>query len=248
MNKNADVCQSLDSNIFRRAKNQREEIKKMCSSYQTNYSVEDIFSVVTVNFHHRVAVCHALQPHLFFTFQLLNESHLSVSKYNLTEHQLFNLALRTFYTFTIVQNPMERLLNEYGRLSLNMSLTNFLLNLLHLPFEKWNISSAPTYLLCSPCKINYDFFTSTKTLEYDLPVVLRSCGVSDHFIVELYRLLKKINIKKFTNKELSYHYSKVPFYLKTKLFNKLHMEFEYYYTLYPEERGMHLQFLRKKHL
>ena len=157
--------------------------------------------------------------------------------------------LRTYYRFSFVQNPVERLVAEYQRIynttnnhistSTHLpaaTFSEFLEHLLNIPTKDWEKRYAPTFYLCQPCQVLYDFYTSSETIEYDLQAILKVNGVPEKIILAIYESLPhpltvKIDWKKY--------YIGLSESLKMKLLKKLSYEFEYYYSLYPNETDMH---------
>ena len=170
-------------------------------------------------------------------------------------NRLARTLIKTYYSFTLVQNPLERLLLRYQERS-NKSSTNvfgerkndetyylrqnfsqFIQNYIEIPFDKWDRYFAPSSYLCQPCQVKYDFYANLKTLEYDIRAILRLLNIPQEYYVT-----HKLSSTSYqvTNSTLAEYYSQLSPELKLKLFNKFAFELKYYYNLYPEEKDMHL--------
>lgn len=170
-------------------------------------------------------------------------------------NRLTRTLIKTYYSFTLVQNPLERLLVRYQERSkklptnvfgehnndkiyyLRQNFSQFIQDYVEIPFDKWDTYFAPSSYLCQPCQVKYDFYANLKTLEYDIRAILRLLDIPQEYYVAHDLLSSSYQV---TNATLAEYYSQLSPELKVKLFNKFAFELKYYYTLYPEEKDMHL--------
>lgn len=163
--------------------------------------------------------------------------------FRFSSRRLLQRKLRTFYTFTIAENPLERVLREYKTIKdkRNISLTfnQFIDHQLNL--SNWERELVPSIITCLPCQVQYQFYANTKMLEFDMKAIFQIVGIP----VKLYKTYLSLQSKQrsllpHSEKELKRYYSKLDPYTRNKLFEMISLELNYYYSLYPEETGIHL--------
>ena len=106
-------------------------------------------------------------------------------------------------------------------------MTRFSLNVYNEHFK-------PTLQLCFPCAVHYDLFINFKTLEYDMFALMQFLNIPFQYYPES---IAHRNVS--TGSYLAEYFKDVDVELKVKLFHAFRDELDVYYTLHPEEWGMH---------
>ena len=89
--------------------------------------------------------------------------------------------------------------------------------------------------LCYPCAVHYDFYANFKSLDYDVYALM------DYLDIPMEYYPRLISHRRTpTTLYLDGYYSGLSHVEKQKLFNVFSNELDFYYTLHPEERGMHM--------
>lgn len=102
------------------------------------------------------------------------------------------------------------------------------------PLHVYNEHFKPTLQLCFPCAVHYDLFLNFKTLEYDVFALMQFLDIPFQYYPES---IAHRNAP--TGTHLEEYFKGVDVELKVKLFHAFKDELELYYSLYPEEWGMH---------
>lgn len=104
----------------------------------------------------------------------------------------------------------------------------------HFSLNSYNEHFVPFLQLCFPCAINYDLVVNFKTLNYDMYGLMDYLGIPASYYPAAIG-----HMSEPTSAYLERYYKAVPSRTKMSLFSRLSQELEYYYTLHPEEEGMH---------
>ena len=114
------------------------------------------------------------------------------------------------------------------------SFSEFLLFMTMFPMNRYNEHFKPTLQLCFPCAVHYDLFLNFKMMEYDTFALMQFLDIPFQYYPE--SIAHKMAP---TENYLEEYFSDVDTELKVKVFNAFRDELEFYYTIYPEEWGMH---------
>ena len=101
------------------------------------------------------------------------------------------------------------------------------------PLSEYNEHFMPVLDLCSPCAVYYDFYANFKSLDYDVFAVL-DYNVPKH----LFCILSQRH-QPHSHPYLKTYFGKLPWQQKKSIFGIFSQELQFYYSLYPEEEGMH---------
>ena len=88
--------------------------------------------------------------------------------------------------------------------------------------------------LCSPCSVHYDFYANFKVYDYDIYALLDYLDIPK----SLYpRVISHPGLP--TSEYLNKYYGELSPEYKHLVYNRLSEELDFYYSLYPEETGIH---------
>lgn len=100
--------------------------------------------------------------------------------------------------------------------------------------NSYNEHFVPFMQLCFPCAIDYDLVVNFKTLNYDMYGLMEYLGIPpSYYPAAIGHVLQPTSVY------MKQYYKRVQHQIKADLFHKLQQELDYYYTLHPEEEGMH---------
>ena len=117
------------------------------------------------------------------------------------------------------------------------SFVQYLEYMIEYPLNSYNEHFIPFMYLCFPCAIEYDVLINFKTLGHDIYAVLEYLGIP----IAYYPSRNVIQHSSSpTDSNMADYFRRVPKYLKNKLYEKFSKELEFYYSIHPEEEGMHL--------
>ena len=119
-------------------------------------------------------------------------------------------------------------------IDIHPSFSEFLLFMTMFPMNRYNEHFKPTLQLCFPCAVHYDLFLNFKMMEYDTFALMQFLDIPFQYYPE--SIAHKMAP---TENYLEEYFSDVDTKLKVKVFNAFRDELEFYYTIYPEEWGMH---------
>ena len=124
--------------------------------------------------------------------------------------------------------------NAHNTTDIHPSFSEFLQFMTRFPLNLYNEHFKPTLQLCFPCAVHYDLFLNFKMLEYDMFALMQFLDIPFQYYPE------SIAHKRApTGSYLQDYFKDVGMELKAKLFRVFRDELEFYYTIYPEEWGMH---------
>lgn len=104
----------------------------------------------------------------------------------------------------------------------------------HLPLREYNEHFKPVLELCYPCVVQYNFYANFKVLNYDIYATLDYLGIPSPYYP------RDIGHPKTpTNNYIKEYFSDVSPEVKKMIVDKFASELDFYYSLYPEEAGMH---------
>jgi len=126
---------------------------------------------------------------------------------------------------------------EGGNESVNIHPTfaEFLQFMLLYPLSYYNEHFKPVLNLCFPCAVHYDFYANFKSQDYDIYALMDYLGIPSAYYP--HHVSRK---DKPTKNYLQEYYQALPADLKEEIVQAFRTELEFYYTLYPEERNMHV--------
>ena len=112
--------------------------------------------------------------------------------------------------------------------------SEFLKFMTKFSLSRYNEHFKPALQLCFPCAVHYDLFLNFKMLEYDTFALMQFLDIPFEYYPE------SIAHKSApTGGYLEKYFKDVDIDMKVKLFHAFRDELEFYYTLHPEEWGMH---------
>ncbi|KAL5506774.1 hypothetical protein EMCRGX_G008514 [Ephydatia muelleri] len=150
----------------------------------------------------------------------------------------FNWARRHIYKYT---HPEEYKLWEYDRgvVARNVSFEDFVLYLTTDPMEfKYDEHFAPTFDLCNPCRVRYDYYGNFNTFEEDAAVLMKRIHARPSHLRSSYYQKNDT-----TQVVMGQYFSQLDTDLKRKVLHFFAKELHFYYLLFPEEAGTHKDIL-----
>ncbi len=161
--------------------------------------------------------------------------------------------MKSYWKVAILRNPLERLVSAYRDKIIGanrkthekkwskeiMSMFNvtevdfdtYLQWVIKTPNKLLNEHFAPSYLLINPCIVRYNYYGNFKRLSEEMQLV------SKHLHVHR-RLFADYDYHSSTNKTenlVATYFSASTTATKRKLFWDFYMEFDYYFSLFPED-------------
>ena len=124
--------------------------------------------------------------------------------------------------------------NAHNTTDIHPSFSEFLRFMSRFSLNRYNEHFRPIIELCYPCAVHYDVFLNFKTLEYDVFALMQFLDIPFDYYPE--SIAHKLTP---TENFLADYFKDVDMEIKVKLFRAFRTELEFYYTLYPEEWGMH---------
>ena len=127
---------------------------------------------------------------------------------------------------------------RFGR-DIHPSFVHFLRFMNKFALNTYNEHFTPFLQLCFPCAIDYDVVLNFKSVNYDVYAAMDYLNIHPSLYPQA--IAHKTTP---TAQYLREYFGKVSDQgIKSKLFERFQMELGFYYALYPEEAGMHLQLL-----
>ena len=102
------------------------------------------------------------------------------------------------------------------------------------PLSEYNEHFMPVLDLCSPCAVHYDFYANFKSLDYDVFAALDYLNISSAFYPKAIS-----HIHTPTSTYLKTYFGKLPRQQRKSIFGVFSQELQFYYSIYPEEEGVH---------
>ena len=99
----------------------------------------------------------------------------------------------------------------------------------------YNEHFKPVIEMCFPCAVSYDFYANFKSYDYDVYALMHYLDIPMTYYP---RVLAHPGHP--TSKFLEKYYGQLSEEERNSLHERLKLELEFYYTLYPEERGMNV--------
>ena len=139
----------------------------------------------------------------------------------------------------ILRKYNSKILNawiEYGNYSIDLhpSFSDFLQFMVKFPLRFYNEHFKPSLDLCFPCAVHYDYYLNFKSMEYDVYSLIHFLGIPFDYYPSFFA-----HPEQHTSDFVESYFGGVALAEKVKLFNAFSQELEFYYSLYPEEWGMH---------
>ncbi len=118
---------------------------------------------------------------------------------------------------------------------LQVDFESYLQWIIDTPNYKLNEHFAPIIELAQPCRVKYHFYGNFKTYSSDMKAIIARLGIpQDWFIDKSYH-----KTGQETSDKMTLFYSTVRREVKEQLIQDFSDELEFYYTLFPEEKGSH---------
>ena len=92
----------------------------------------------------------------------------------------------------------------------------------------YNENFIPFLNLCHPCAIKYDLFLNHKSMNYDIFALMEYINIPFQYFPGVFKTSD-------TRDLMEEYYQQVSQKVKTRVFDKLVKELEFYYDMYPEE-------------
>ena len=150
----------------------------------------------------------------------------------------FNWVRRHIYKYT---HPEEYKLWEYDRgvVPKNVSFRDFAVYLMTDPLElRVDEHFAPTFDLCNPCQVRYDYYGNFNTFEEDAAVLMKKIHSSPAHLRHSYYQKNDT-----TQAIVGQYFDQLSTDLKRKVLLFYARELHVYYRLFPEEAGSHKDIL-----
>lgn len=97
----------------------------------------------------------------------------------------------------------------------------------------------PIFELCDPCRVRYHYYGNFATFEQDSSVLASRIGTSMAFLRRGYYNSPKNETDKLTSE----YYKQLSFKMKIKVLERLSADIDFFYHLFPYERGSHKMIL-----
>jgi len=163
--------------------------------------------------------------------------------------------LKKYWKVSILRNPLERLVSAYRdkiigkkRKLHEKEWANEIMsmyNVSEVDFEtyiKWIVDKhnkklnehfAPQYLLANPCVVRYNYYGNFKRLSEEMALISKWLKVHRRLFAD-FDYHSQMNR---TENLVGNYFSIISDDLKTKLFWDFYLEFDFYFSLFPEELG-----------
>ena len=153
---------------------------------------------------------------------------------NFKNRNAFPDKVKLFILQRFRRGSVQQWLRRNQSTPLSPTFSEFLLFMSTYPLSEYNEHFMPVLDLCSPCAVHYDFYANFKSLDYDVFAVLDYLNISSAFYPKAIS-----HIQTPTSTYLETYFGKLPWQHKKSLFGVFSQELQFYYSLYPEEEGMH---------
>ena len=125
---------------------------------------------------------------------------------------------------------------------LQLDFETYLRWIIDTPNYKLNEHFAPTIELAQPCRIRYNFYGNFKIYSSDMKAIIEKIGAPQ----EWFRDQSAHKHGRETKNSMVKFYSQVSREVKLQLIEDISEDLEFYYTLFPEEAGSHIDILGLK--
>lgn len=100
--------------------------------------------------------------------------------------------------------------------------------------NSYNEHFSPFLQLCFPCAVDYDVVLNFKSINYDIYAAMDYLSIHPSYYPQAIA-----HKDKPTSDYVQDYFKQVPEPVRTKVFQQFQQELDFYYSLYPEEAGMH---------
>ena len=140
-----------------------------------------------------------------------------------------------------IYHPEELRMFKIGLSDKNLTVNfeTFLKWIIDTPNYKLNEHFAPTVEIAQPCRIRYNFYGNFRMYSSDMKLITERLGVPHNYFFD--RSSHKAGRE--TKDLMEAFYSQVSVNVKRRLIEDISEDMEFYYTLFPDERGNHLDIL-----
>ena len=137
---------------------------------------------------------------------------------------------------------LEEWIREGQKENLQLDFETYLRWIIDTPNLELNEHFTPIIDITQPCRIRYNFYGNFKTYSPDMKAVLARLDAPQ----EWYRNKGYYEVGKATKDKMVSSYSQVSKKVKELLIQDIAEDLEFYYTLFPEEAGSHIDILGLK--
>lgn len=123
--------------------------------------------------------------------------------------------------------------NRGKKENLQVDFETYLRWIINTPKHELNEHFAPTVELAQPCRVKYHFYGNFKTYSSDMKAIVARLGVPQEWYINSSYHKKAPE----TAEKMIPFYSTVRRKVKEKLIRVISDDLEFYYTLFPEEKG-----------
>ena len=123
---------------------------------------------------------------------------------------------------------------------LQLDFETYLRWIIDTPNHKLNEHFAPIIELAQPCRIRYNFYGNFKMYSSDMKAIIARLGVPRDWFLDKSAHKHGRETKILMNE----FYANISAEVKQLLIEDLSEELEFYYTIFPEEKGSHTHILR----
>ena len=125
----------------------------------------------------------------------------------------------------------------------NITFSDFIRYVIETTSEELNEHFQPSFDICHPCLVHYDFYPNLKTISHDSQALIKKFQTNPRFYKDQNYHIKDSN----TSQLLHHYYSQLSPREKVKLLGTMYDDLLFYYALYPSERHSHRPLLGVDH-
>lgn len=171
--------------------------------------------------------------------------------------------LKNYWKAVILRNPLHRLVSAYRDKIIGLDLKphekvwsalilkkfnltspnfeSYLRWIMSMPQKLLNEHFAPMVEILQPCRVGYHYFGNFNDISTEMSLIAAKLGVPLKYFQGIN--YHPVSSEHRTDKFLSSYYASVSDEVKQALFLYFYTEFEFYYTLFPEESDSHIRYL-----
>ena len=151
------------------------------------------------------------------------------------EFELYKKSIWTHYH----PEKLKEWIKEGHNEKLQLDFETFLRWVIDTPNLELNEHFTPIINIAQPCRIKYNFYGNFKMYSTDMKAVVERLDAPQ----EWYRDKSYYEVGKATKDKMVSSYSRVSKKVKELLIQDISEDLEFYYTLFPEEAGSHIDIL-----
>lgn len=130
--------------------------------------------------------------------------------------------------------------NSKGSFELTLNFQTYIRWIIDTPNHQLNEHFSPMIHVCQPCRVKYNFYGNFKDFSSDMHLAMKKLQIpSQYFHDSSYH-----DSNKETAAYLHDYYSTLSSDTKAVLFKNFYAEFDFYYHLFPDDRGSSIELLQ----